>query len=80
MALEIRTILVTTRAAVRRHREAGRPDLVALSVERGALLLKELEARRAREQPPSESYEAAHRQLESLHTGGDGTPAVSRPG
>jgi hypothetical protein len=41
--LAIRTIVVTTRAAVSRHIQLGRPDLAHLCVERGRELLDGLE-------------------------------------
>jgi hypothetical protein len=41
--LAIRTIVVTTRAAVSRHVQHGRPDLAHRCVERGRELLADLE-------------------------------------
>ena len=80
VTLEIRTIVVTTRAAVRRHQQMGRPDLVPISVERGLLLLDEERARRPSDVSSSASpYEDARREIESLTDNADPAPALSRP-
>jgi hypothetical protein len=42
--LSIRAILVGTRAAVRSHGTAGRPDLIRSTAERGLALMDELSA------------------------------------
>lgn len=80
VALEIRTIVVTTRAAVRRHRQMGHADLVPISVERGLLLLEEQRARRPGDGVSAEpAYDDARREIESLVGDADPSPALSRP-
>jgi hypothetical protein len=45
LLLAIRTIAVSTRAAVRSNRQIGRPDLSIASARRGLVMLEELHAR-----------------------------------
>lgn len=80
VALEIRTIVVTTRAAVRRHRQMGRADLVPISIERGLLLLEEQRARRPGDGVSAQpGYEDARLEIESLMDNADPAAALSRP-
>ena len=80
VALEIRTIVVTTRAAVRRHRQMGRADLVPISVERGLLLLDEQRARRPSDvASAAPAYDDARREIVSLMDHADPAAALSRP-
>lgn len=65
--LAIRTVLVTTRAAVRSNLSAGRPAMARLSAERGAKLLETLAAYRSSEDERlSREYADARRELRSL--------------
>ena len=44
LALAVRTIVVTTRTAVRTHREVRNPDMASYSAGRGLALLEALES------------------------------------
>ena len=80
VTLEIRTIVVTTRAAVRRHRQMGRADLVPISIERGLLLLEEQRARHNLDGVSAQpGYDDARQEIESLVEEADPSPALSRP-
>lgn len=65
--LAIRTVLVTTRAAVRSNLSAGRPVAARLSAERGARLLESLAAYRSSgDERVRREYADATRELRSL--------------
>jgi hypothetical protein len=63
--LAIRTVVVTTRAAVASHVRAGRRELRIASIQRGIALLRDLRDRVIREGARAE-YEDAERQLNDL--------------
>lgn len=64
--MAMRTVLVSTQAAVRSHRKAGRPDLARQSAVRGLVLLDDLGLTRTFPNGSAERFEEAHRELESL--------------
>ena len=64
--LAIRTVVVTTRAAVRSHRRVGRPDMARESALRGLLLLTELGRARDLRNGAAETFAEAQRELQAL--------------
>lgn len=70
--MAIRTVVVSTQAAVRSHRSAGRPDLARESAARGLVLLDDLGLTRTFPNGSAERFEQAHRELESLSANGSG--------
>lgn len=66
--LAIRTIVVTTRAAVRSHRAAGNEELARESAQRGAEMLTELGSRLSPEAPGAigQAYRDAEHELQTL--------------
>jgi len=64
--LAIRTVVVTTRAAVRSHRRVGQSDMARESAVRGLLLLKELGRARDLRNGSAEAFADARRELQAL--------------
>ena len=64
--LAIRTVVVTTRAAVRFHLGTGRRDLARASASRGLLLLEDLDARRELRNGGFQTLAEARRELRAL--------------
>ena len=65
--LALRTIIVSTRAAVRSHDAARRDELADASIERGLVLLERLRSALPPDEPESsESVDEARRELTSL--------------
>lgn len=68
LLLAVRTILVTTRAAIQAHQASGKADLARATARRGAELLRRL----GQELPPDasetidRSYREAEREMASL--------------
>jgi len=74
----LRTIIVSTRAAVRSHHAARRDELADASIERGLALLEGLRSALPPDEPGgSESVDEAHRELTSL-LGTAGVPVIGR--
>lgn len=71
--LALRTVVVTTRAAVRSHLRAGHADLARESAARGLLLLEDVAASRNLRDGESESLAEGRRELREL-------AAFSEPG
>ena len=65
LRLAIRTVAVSTRAAVTTHAKVGRPDLAAESARRGLKMLGDLQGRLTPETPEDtrESFDSAMREL-----------------
>jgi len=67
LALEIRTIAVSARAAIDSSYKGGRPDVAAECASRGLTMLEGIRDRLGGDVPDEihQQYEAAHRELRS---------------
>jgi hypothetical protein len=78
--LAVRTILVTTRAAIQAHQESGKEDLARATANRGAELLRRL----GQGLPPDagetieRSYREAEREMEGLLVASSDEPRGDR--
>ena len=65
--LALRTIVVSTRAAVKSHNAARRHELADASIELGLVLLEDLRSGLPANQPGSQEVDEARRELTALH-------------